>query len=87
MGIYRQGKRLERKKKLKEVKKHKQEFFKILQELDEIYPFVKKDIEDITKIEDEELKKVISQYTDIKIGNLELMVMKGKLSNYESNTE
>jgi hypothetical protein len=85
MGINRQGKRIELRKSNKKVKEHKKEFFNILKELEIIFPFVKNDVDKFDKYTDEELKEIMSQYTDIEIGNLEVLVMKGKLTNNGKN--
>lgn len=82
MGINRQGKRQQVRESNKRVKKHKQEFFKILKELNDIAPNVRKDfheIKDKENFNDEDLTKLINKYSDIKVDKLELMVMKGKL--------
>lgn len=74
MGINRQGKRAERRKKLKEVKIHKREFYNILAELDRIIPLLEQDT-----VTEENLEEMVALHSDIKVGKLERLVLKGRL--------
>tara|TARA_R110002050_G_scaffold267498_1_gene409173 strand:+ start:745 stop:990 length:246 start_codon:yes stop_codon:yes gene_type:complete len=74
MGINRQGKRLERKKKLKEAKQHKQAFFEKLMELERVAELLKEE-----EVTEDNLVEKVAVYSDITVGTLEKLVLKGKL--------
>jgi len=74
MGINRQGKRVERRKKLKEVKQHKQAFFEKLKELERVAELLKEE-----EVTEDNLVEKVAIYSDITIGSLEKLVLKGKL--------
>ncbi len=74
MGINRQGKRQEKRKKLKEAKAHKKAFFEKLVELERVAQLLEQD--DVTE---ENLVEKVALHSDIKVGSLEKLVLKGKL--------
>tara|TARA_R110002020_G_scaffold261592_3_gene475957 strand:- start:1369 stop:1614 length:246 start_codon:yes stop_codon:yes gene_type:complete len=74
MGISRQGRRIERKKKLKEAKHHKQAFFEKLKELDRVAELLKEE-----EVTEDNLVEKVAVYSEITVGSLEKLVLKGKL--------
>jgi hydroxymethylglutaryl-CoA reductase len=74
MGINRQGKRDEVRKKLKEAKAHKKAFFEKLLELDRVAELLKDE-----EVTEDNLVEKVAVYSDIPVGSLEKLVLKGKL--------
>jgi hypothetical protein len=72
MGLNRQGKRLERKKLLKEAKYHKKEFYNILSELEYIKSLMK-----VSKVilTEENIEEEVAKVSGIKLGAMEKMIL------------
>jgi hypothetical protein len=83
-NMLRQGKRLAAKKKKREVKGHTKEFYKILNELDDVAISLENDQTFMKEhFTEEGILEYAPKYTEIEIGNLEKMVLMGKLGMYE----
>lgn len=74
MGINRQGKRQMRRKELKEAKAHKKAFFDKLMELERVSQLLEQD-----NVTEDNLVEKVALHSDIKVGTLEKLVLKGKL--------
>lgn len=81
MGIARQGRRHVKRKEIKEVKKHKKEFFNILTEIDRIIPLLEKE-----EITEDNLEEKVSIYSNITLGNIEKIILRGRLKIEQNET-
>lgn len=80
-NMLRKGKRIAARKVKKEVKHHTKGFYKILGELDKVADEM---LEDKVEVTEENLAEEASKYTDLELGNLEQLILKGKLGLYEA---
>jgi hypothetical protein len=78
------GKRIEARKKKKEVKHHTKEFYKILHELDSVAEEMLKDEELVKQLTEDNVIDLARPYTKLELGNLEKMVLLGKLGMYQA---
>lgn len=79
-NFLRKGRRKEQEVIRRVTKKHTKAFYKILGELDRVANEMKLHEEEVTK---DNIVEVASNYTDIKIENLEKIVLMGKMGLYE----
>lgn len=87
-NMLRTGKRIAARKARKVVKGHTKEFYKILSELDDVAIQLQNDQEfNKEHFTPEGILEYAPKYTDIEIGNLEKMVLMGKLGMYEAMEE
>ena len=82
-NFLRKGKRIQRRKDLKEVKHRTKDFYNILSELDRVAEILKEDKE----VNIDNFVEKASALTDRKLENLEQFILKGKLGFYESMEE
>ena len=86
MGLNRQGKRIERKKALKDAKFHKKEFYAKLDELEYISNLLQ--LEGVVLTEDNIVKEV-AKVSSLTLGAMEKMILINKQSelNEKDNTQ
>lgn len=83
-NFLRVGKRIEARKKKKDVKHITKEFYKTLGELDDVAETMKSNVEVMKDITAENIVEKAQMFTDREIGSMEKMVLMGKLGLYEA---
>lgn len=81
MSFLKQGYRKEKHLKAKKTKKHLNEFYKILHQLDLIAKEMKLHDEEVTE---DNIEEIASNYTDRKIGKYEKMILLSKMQINET---
>lgn len=76
------GKRKQKQKEIKKVKRHFKSFQKILDHLDII---AGKIILDDKEVSENNIKQIVAEYSDITIGELEKNVLLSKINDYNEN--
>lgn len=79
MGLLREGKRKLEKAKKRQTKKHLKEFYKIINEMDDVaMSIISNDkLKDVTK---DNIEGIASEYTERKIGKYEKHILLSKLN-------
>lgn len=85
-SFLRKGKRIQVKDINKKVKRHKKEFYKILEELNVVMLQILSK-EDLTTLTPDNIEEVASKYTEREIGIFEKNILLSKLENYKNRVQ
>ena len=85
-NFLRQAKRIEVRRKNKEVKYHKREFYNILADLNEVALQLAKN-EEISDLTEDNIAEYAKEYTDRNLGKMETTILLSKLDDYKNRVE